>query len=161
MLIVGLGLFVQAQSLTPSSTLDTTGIKGYSVNGLKSHSLDSLKKSFNKKAPGTAFFLSLVIVGGGQFYNGQVGKGFIMMGSMITGGILFFSAIENQTFTSGTRASIGFGIMVGTVLWSLIDAPITAVNLNKKNSMSINLSPSIHSYQNGNLALGPRLILEF
>jgi TM2 domain-containing membrane protein YozV len=47
------------------------------------------------KAPGLAVFLSFLLVGMGQFYNGDIKKGFFMLaggvlGLVLTAGILYF-----------------------------------------------------------------------
>lgn len=45
------------------------------------------------KSPVLALILSLVIVGLGQFYNGDIKKGFLMLGGAIVGGLLSFSLL--------------------------------------------------------------------
>ena len=62
------------------------------------------------KSPGVALLLSLLIVGVGQMYNGQVGKGFLMMFGCI---VLWF-------------------VMLGWIIniWSMIDAYTTAKDMN-------------------------------
>jgi len=67
-----------------------------------------------KKNPTTATLLSLLLVGVGQMYNGQVGKGIGMMAGALFGGL----------FTFGL-ATLGFWI------WSMIDAYQTANKLNQ------------------------------
>jgi TM2 domain-containing membrane protein YozV len=57
------------------------------------------------KNPGIAFALSLIFPGGGQFYNGHVGKGIFVL-------VTFWA----------------FGI---TYIWSLFDAPLSAQRINR------------------------------
>jgi len=45
----------------------------------------------SNKSPGIALVLSLLIVGGGQFYNGQISKGFMYLGGAVILGMLSFS----------------------------------------------------------------------
>jgi len=45
------------------------------------------------KTPAVALILSLIIVGLGQFYNGDVKKGFLMLGGAIVGGFLSFTLL--------------------------------------------------------------------
>lgn len=45
----------------------------------------------SNKSPGLALVLSLLIVGGGQFYNGQISKGFMYLGGAVILGMLSFS----------------------------------------------------------------------
>jgi len=95
-----------------------------------------------KKSGGTAFVLSLLIPGGGQFYNGQGGKGAIMLGLSVVGAALIISGSEGDPYydyyrdsNSGDETKTGLGafLLVGSALWSLIDAPISASAINRKN----------------------------
>jgi TM2 domain-containing membrane protein YozV len=43
------------------------------------------------RVPALALILSLVIVGLGQFYNGDIKKGFLMLGGAVLGGLISFS----------------------------------------------------------------------
>jgi TM2 domain-containing membrane protein YozV len=45
------------------------------------------------KTPAVALILSLIIVGLGQFYNGDIKKGFLMLGGAIVGGLLSFTLL--------------------------------------------------------------------
>lgn len=75
----------------------------------------------NNKSSTTATLLSVLITGGGQFYNGQIGKGFGMLAAAIFLGVL----------TMGILA-IPFWI------WSIIDAYQVAEKDNKKFNYQLN-----------------------
>ena len=89
------------------------------------------------KSPTTAFLLSLIFPGAGQFYNGDVSKG-LTQALLIAGGlVLVISETSNKPSRSGlenrnlTFRVVGITMVAGGVLWSLIDAPISASNKNK------------------------------
>jgi TM2 domain-containing membrane protein YozV len=65
------------------------------------------------KSPGVALLISFFICGGGQMYNGQVGKGFLM---------LIGFALTIWMF--------GLGLIIW--IWSLVDAYSTAKQMNLK-----------------------------
>jgi len=71
----------------------------------------------NKKSPGLALILSLLIPGAGQIYNGEVGKGIAMLIVVIVCWMFFFLLIP---------------ILVAIVIWvwGIIDAHHTAQNYN-------------------------------
>jgi TM2 domain-containing membrane protein YozV len=62
------------------------------------------------KSPGVALLLSLVICGAGQMYNGQVGKGILMLIGCLLAWLVF----------------LGWVIWI----WSMVDAYTTAKDLN-------------------------------
>lgn len=64
------------------------------------------------KSPGVALLLSLLLVGGGQMYNGEVGKGFLMLFGCILLWVVFLGWIIN--------------------IWSMIDAYSHAKTLRNK-----------------------------
>lgn len=53
----------------------------------------AMKIYAESKTPILALIFSLVIVGLGQFYNGDVKKGFLMLGGAIVGGLLSFTLL--------------------------------------------------------------------
>lgn len=57
------------------------------------------------KSPGVAFLLSFIFPGGGQFYNGHVGKGIFVL--------------------------LTFWLFGVTYIWSLFDAPLSAQRINR------------------------------
>ena len=90
--------------------------------------------TIRKKSPGTAFTLSLIYPGIGQFYNGDVANGFIhlIFHTISTPlGIIFVAHDEpEQDFLK-----VGFLSIAGiNYIWSLIDAPVTANRINKQSA---------------------------
>ena len=93
-----------------------------------------------KKNPWIAFGLSAT--GGGQFYNGQHSKGVAQLGGVILGIELMDSALEDDYKTrSGDlvdpddddeKGAFGFLLCLGSYLWSIIDAPISANSINQQ-----------------------------
>jgi len=91
--------------------------------------------SKNYRSPGTAMALSFLIPGGGQYYNADYLKGGIMTGVYVGGWILMISGISSTSFydNGGTALTIaGAGLILGSYIWSIIDAPIGAQNYNEK-----------------------------
>lgn len=95
-----------------------------------------------KKNPWLAFGLSALITGGGQFYNGQHAKGVAQLGGVILGFGLMFSGIEDDYEDiygdwidpdgDDGRAAFGALLFLGSSLWSMIDAPISANRINRQ-----------------------------
>ena len=94
----------------------------------------------SKKSPWLAFGLSLFYPGLGQLYNaeyvkalilgglGTVGLGLAMLAAMSTD----YDSESNPDYIAvmGYTGAVIFG---GTYIWSLIDAPISASNINERN----------------------------
>lgn len=85
------------------------------------------------KNPTTAWALSFLIPGGGQFYNGESGKGVAFLGGYAASAAVFW-------FVSWP---IGLTGMLVTSVWSQIDAPTTANRINRMNSLTFALSDGI------------------
>ena len=78
-----------------------------------------------------AFLLSfLVFPGTGQFYNGDVGKGGIMMG-LAAGAIAIVASTDIRSMEV-TASSL----LLGDWLWSAIDAPISSSRINRERGYS-------------------------
>jgi len=96
-----------------------------------------LEKGKSDKDPYVAAFLSLVIPGLGQHYNGQYMKG-LYQEALFVGGILLMEDGLNNELLSLEEAvgEIGLGVLlwVGVWVWSVIDAPISAININRERS---------------------------
>lgn len=75
------------------------------------------------KDPWVSFLLSAVVVGGGQVYNDQVGKGVVQFT-----GAAFGLGLALQS----TDPLPGAALFLGCHLWSLIDAPMTANRINRE-----------------------------
>ncbi|MDR1602083.1 MAG: hypothetical protein LBS42_06600 [Tannerella sp.] len=87
--------------------------------------------TYRRKSPFLAWFLSWLYPGIGQFYNGSVGKG-ITMTALATGGLgICVAAVENEDDSLGAAGAL---VIVGTSLWSMIDAPISAARINRRNA---------------------------
>jgi hypothetical protein len=95
---------------------------------------DSLQLK-GRKSPTTAFILSLV--GGatilpalGQHYNGDHNKGF-QMGAIWLGGMAILFGTEG-TEREKTGQVIGMPLLFTALIWSCVDAPISANKINKR-----------------------------
>jgi len=102
-----------------------------------------------KKQPVVAFGLSLVLPGAGQFYNGQPVKGAIFFGSYLTGWGLFIEGfrktLSNMDSDNAGNSLSWVGFVVGGVSWvgSVIDAPASAHNINRRRGYSALTSPGV------------------
>jgi hypothetical protein len=106
--------------------------------------------NYHRKSAATAFWLSFLYPGVGQFYNGQTGKGITMSVLATTSIIAAYIGIVNlHSYDSDyyydyrheeideemlTLSLAGLGISCGTWLWSIIDAPISANAINRRNA---------------------------
>jgi TM2 domain-containing membrane protein YozV len=114
-------------------------------------------RHIRKKSPVLAFWLSFLVPGAGQYYNGQITKGIIQdvlyvagLTVALTAGIktettpyysygYYYSYYYDETTKSITAWYwIGLGVAIGSWVWSMIDAPISA--------SAINREASSHSY---------------
>ncbi|MCP4456736.1 MAG: hypothetical protein GY816_01715 [Cytophagales bacterium] len=130
--------------------------------------------TFKKRKPGVAFLLSYFLPGGGQFYNGQKSKGIALLSSSATGVILVLTSLgeaganglEELTVHNETTFLIGVTMILGSSLYSIIDAPIVAIKLNKQNGVAFRIKPILQPQQNlftnrTELTIGPKLTLSF
>lgn len=103
-----------------------------------------------RKSPGLAFFLSFLVVGAGQGYNGQWGKAFLMAGGVVGSFAIANAGADKCTWEDDCGQVAGGVIgMLGFALWSWIDAPISASAINTRLDMGVALE------------LGPRPRLGF
>ena len=116
------------------------------------------QNEFKKRDPGVAFILSFFVSGTGQVYNGQYVKGAVMFAGSLTGAIMTFKGIE-----SGHKYYRQYGpiLLIGSSLWSMIDAPISAGKLNKENGLTLRIQPNVQMVNSNKLALGPSISLKF
>lgn len=103
------------------------------------------QKIGSKKEPAVAFLLSLIVPGAGQFYNGENGKGALLLGTAAVGLTLFFAfeplydekynpeTFEWEDTGSPEIAYPGLGLAIAAGLWSMIDAPMNASRINSEN----------------------------
>ena len=126
------------------------------------------QNEFKKRDPGVAFILSFFVSGTGQFYNGQPGKGAAMLGTSLLGVILYASGTKSEevgggytTQKSAGTAFTGVALIIGSGLWSMIDAPISAGKLNKENGIALQVQPNVQLAQSNKLVFGPSISLKF
>lgn len=86
------------------------------------------------RSPGGAFLWSLLIVGGGQIYNGQWGKGLLMMGLDVAAYVMIFSGVDEVVLTGAVMAIV-------LPIWSMVDAPLTAAAMNRKAGFVLDFEP--------------------
>lgn len=86
-----------------------------------------------RKSPLAAFALSLFITGAGQGYNGQWGKGGLMfLGSVTSIAVAINNAPDCADYEECGAFSAGMIGWVGFMLWSWIDAPVSASAINRR-----------------------------
>ena len=97
--------------------------------------------NFQEKNPWIAFGLSALITGGGQYYNGHYGKGTVQFVVAAAGLGVFLAAEEDDYKLFGERydpdddndrGAIGALVFLGSAIWSMVDAPISANNINRQ-----------------------------
>ena len=125
------------------------------------------------KNPWLAFGLSALIPGTGQFYNEQYKKGLPQLGAAMAGSALvFFAARDNYEDIYGywvdadkddRRAVYGGVLWLGGLLWSVIDAPVSANRINRKGQpgsedqgVTLDLDPVL-----GRNGTGARLVIRY
>jgi hypothetical protein len=93
----------------------------------------------NQKNGVLAFVFSFILPGGGQFYNGEIDKGALMLGMSVVGVMLLMNDRDtNNNFFAEPNGTgkIGVLFMLTGGLWSLIDAPISAARINRENEIA-------------------------
>ena len=60
------------------------------------------------KSPGTALLLSIIFPGGGQFYNGQAGKGILVLFTFWIGGITYIWSLFDAYSSAQRINRVGF-----------------------------------------------------
>jgi TM2 domain-containing membrane protein YozV len=111
----------------------------------------STSSSVSEKSPLLAFVLSFILPGGGQYYNGDIGKGVIMTGAAAAGIATMLAAGYEDVFHKDPYyyASYGYwteeetswlyvgaGVAGAAAIWSWIDAPISASRINEERARS-------------------------
>ena len=98
---------------------------------------------YHYKNPVTAAWLSLMVPGLGQFYNEQKGKGIAMCALAVSSyGMVYYGMMMNEYDDNRHYVfTAAFTLLIGTYLWSIIDAAVSANAINGKNqALSWNLS---------------------
>ena len=95
-----------------------------------------------KREPVVAAICSIVVPGAGQGYNGQWTKAAVCLGGSIIGWSIAISSLEDDFTLESPQlelrdgyegaALIGMLIGLGSHVYSIIDAPVTAKNINKR-----------------------------
>jgi hypothetical protein len=91
------------------------------------------------KDPAAAVMFSVIFPGGGQFYNGSVGKGILFFVLEVGGGVALASGASNNCdngfgsscASNPTLEYVGLGVVVGSWIGSLVDACGTAHRHNR------------------------------
>jgi len=97
---------------------------------------------YKRKDPALAAIFSILLPGGGQYYNGQYMKGAVMTGvglssvALIVTGLMkmhdcYPTEFHRCSNESDVLIGIGATLLVCDYLWSVIDAPIVAGRINK------------------------------
>ena len=109
-----------------------------------------------RKSPGLAFFLSFLLPGAGQAYNGDWGKTLLMTGGVVSSYAIANAGAEKcdpvfpDEESDCNQVVLGVVGILGFAIWSWIDAPISASAHNTRLDMGI-----------ASLELGPRPRLGF
>lgn len=116
-------VFKMADVLRINRTYKSTQIHGYQVG---------------RKEPVVGCLLSLLVPGAGQLYNEDFGGAGLFFGSFMVGSIVFFSSLEQDAIgwhvpdSNKTIATLGLVSMLTASIGSMIDAAITAQEINKR-----------------------------
>lgn len=96
----------------------------------------------NEKSPWLAFILSYMFPGGGQIYNGQPVKGILFLTGITVGvGVAILGspgADFESTREDNALIYTGIGLAGICYLWQLIDAPISASDINEERRIKLN-----------------------
>lgn len=140
-------------------------------------------RGYKQKYPALSLLLSLILPGGGQYYNGQYVKGGVMTGIAAISSLMIiagnanavpvknnYSNVYDESYAIATAGSV---ILFVTSLWSLIDAPVISCQINRLANIrlgkytSLNIRPDF-SFNNNSMigsvnhtpALGVKFRLE-
>jgi hypothetical protein len=97
---------------------------------------DAAPAESGRKVPALAFALSFVVPGAGQAYNGEWEKSAFVLGSTVVAvGLFGFDGVSCLVDDDGencVQAAVGLGLAGAILLYSWIDAPLTARALNRR-----------------------------
>ena len=126
-----------------------------------------------RKDPTTAFLFSLLVPGGGQFYNGESKKGLIQLGMAVTGIVLVYnnwpeyewvrddyywaSYGYTREYGNETLMYTGFALYLGGAVWSLIDAPRSANRINRQNGLASDKTDAVPTFSINDLHIDGKL----
>ena len=107
----------------------------------------SLSEAQTKKEPIVSLLLSVLVPGYGQFYNGQTGKGAIMLGTEIAPLVVVSRTSEDNVSFLGETIDVdgddGWGaiiafVWIGNRIWSAKNAYSSAKRLNLERGLTLN-----------------------
>jgi len=103
-------------------------------------------ENVSRKSPWVAFGLSFLFPGLGQLYNEEYGKAILMgsLGAIGLGAVALAAASTNFDSESnpdyiGVILYSGIAVYGGVYIWSMIDAPISASNINERNRLGLRI----------------------
>ena len=109
-----------------------------------------------RKSPPLALALSVLVPGAGQVYNGDYLKGGVMFGgAVITVGPVILTASDVfglDDDKSGTGTHVLGALGVGLILWSWIDAPLSAQAINRRldsGRLALEMGPRVEIARSG------------
>lgn len=117
------------------------------------------------KDPGTATLISVLVVGGGQMYAGELGRGLLMLGgaygAVIAGAVLSSSAsvdFNTGELDEGSLAPLYIGVLAATGIWiyGIVDAAPSARRMNAKRGLAsgARVGPVLATSRGGQQLLG-------
>ena len=121
----------------------------------------------SRKSPWGAFGLSVMLPGAGQGYNGQWGKGGLMLGGVAVSVVVVAANVGDCAIGSIFGNTDGCALtyagvvgMVGFALWSWIDPPVTANAINRRidaGQVALEIGPQL-ILPNGDSGVGLSLV---
>ena len=135
----------------------TSNISSQTSNNFSCNKINSFNNSFqfsgeytdtldlnipNEKSPWLAFLLSYMFPGGGQIYNGQPVKGLLFLTGITVGvgiAVLSYGGSDFEN-TNDSKSLIygGLGLAGLLYIYQLIDAPVSANNINDEKRLKLN-----------------------
>lgn len=115
------------------------------------------------KNPNSAMLWSLLLTGGGQFYNGENSKAIIMLGANVVSwgcyfiGAPYYDNYNGDYYEPSALYYLGIVGILGTGIWSVLDASNSAKVINRKNGLALNFKLN----KNLDLALQPDYKLDY
>ena len=102
---------------------------------------DTVQIETGEKDPWAACLASCLMPGAGQVYNGQTGKGCVFFGGYVTGWVLMYKGMQSSE--GGARAMSGLVLLGAAWVGSVIDAPASARDINRKRGFSTRSAPGV------------------
>jgi hypothetical protein len=105
---------------------------------------DAEEEKVSRKSPWLSFFLSLFLPTSGQIYNGDYTKALIQAGLILGGGglVTTMTCVECGDYGTAQTALLitGIGMAFSGYIWSIIDAPASANEINDRNRQNAGLN---------------------